>query len=162
MTFDFDVLDWLLGPPDRLAAVGADGLDGHPGHVVAVLRYADAVAQVEASGLMPVGFEYRVDFQIVGDEQAIEVATRFSAHGPPQTTVISYPAYGDASEVVLVDANPFETECRYFVDCVRTAADPAFVSAERALDALRLSVATQESIATGQPVTGPFTSPTRA
>jgi len=161
MTFDFDVLNWLFGPPDRLTAVATAGLDGRPGHVVAVLRYADAVAHIEASGLMPVGFAYRVGFRIVGDEQAVEVATRFSGPGPPQTTVVSSPAHGDPSEVALVDTNPFETECRYFVDCVRGVADPALLDAERALDALQLSVATQQSIRTGQPATGPFTSPGR-
>jgi predicted dehydrogenase len=156
MTFDFDVLTWLFGEPDQVDAVASPVGDGRPGHVFATLRYPEVVAQVEASGVMPPSFPYSIGFQIVGEDLALEITTRFFTDGPPATTVMSYPTRGAPAQLTLGDINPYEAECRYFVDSLRGAADPGLLSAERAIEALGLSVATQQSIASGKPAMRPF------
>ena len=45
----------------------------------------------------------------------------------------------------MADRNPYAVELRRFVDCIRGRADPALLDADRAIEALRLSVATVES-----------------
>jgi predicted dehydrogenase len=47
--------------------------------------------------------------------------------------------------VPVANRNPYEVELQRFVDCVRGRADPALLDADRAIEALRLSLATIES-----------------
>ncbi|MCH8815271.1 MAG: Gfo/Idh/MocA family oxidoreductase [Chloroflexi bacterium] len=143
MTFDFDVLNWLFGLPNEVYAVATDGPDGTPGHVVAALRYDDFVANVEASGLMPTGFPFSVGIRVVGETECLELSTTFP-NGVPETTLASYA--GESEEVRVNGHDPYMAECQYFVECVRGDADPQLLSAERALEALRLSIAIQDSL----------------
>ena len=46
----------------------------------------------------------------------------------------------------MADRNPYQVELQRFVDCLRGRADPALLDADRAIEALRLSLATGESI----------------
>lgn len=153
MTFDFDALNWLLGSPQELSATAARLPDGRPGHVFAAVRYSsNVIAQVEASGVMPASFPFSVGFRLVGEEQALELTTVFGGDGPPDSRLMSYPANGKPEEVQLFDGDPYEAECQYFVDCVRGEADPELLSAERAIEALKLSFAAQTSLRQGKPV----------
>ena len=143
MTFDFDVLNWLFGLPNEVYAAATEAPDGLPGHVVAALRYDDWVANVEASGLMPTGFSFSVGIRVVGETKALELSTTF-ANGIPKTTLASYAR--ESEEVRVNGQDPYMAECQYFVECVRGDADPQLLSAERALEALRLSIAIQDSL----------------
>lgn len=143
MTFDFDVLNWMFGLPKEVYAAATATPDGIPGHVIAALRYDDLVANVEASGLMPTGFPFSVGIRVIGEAEALELSTRFS-EGIPNTTLISYAQ--SSQEVQLRGHDPYVAECQYFVECIRGNADPQFLGAERALEALRLSIAVQDSL----------------
>lgn len=46
----------------------------------------------------------------------------------------------------VVNRNPYEVELRRFVDCMNGRADPALLDADRAIEALHLSLATQRAI----------------
>lgn len=143
MTFDFDVLNWLFGLPNDVYAAATGYPEGIPGHVVAALRYGDFVANVEASGLMPTSFPFSVGIRVVGETKALDLSTTFP-NGMPKTTLASY---GAGSEDVRVNGqDPYVAECQYFVECVRGDADPQLLSAERALETLRLSIAIQDSL----------------
>ena len=143
MTFDFDVLNWMFGLPKEVYATATATPGGVPGHVIAALRYDDLVACVEASGLMPTGFPFSVGIRVIGEANALELSTRF-AEGIPKSTFTSY---GESSEdVQLRGHDPYVAECRYFVECITGDADPNFLGAERALEALRLSTAVQDSL----------------
>ena len=143
MTFDLDVLNWLFGLPNEVYSAATAAPNGIPGHVVAALRYGDLVANVEASGLMPTGFPYSVGIRVVGETKVMELSTRFST-GIPQTTLISY-AQG-SEEVQVRGQDPYMAECQYFIECVRGNVDPQLLGAQRALEALRLSIAIQDSL----------------
>jgi UDP-N-acetylglucosamine 3-dehydrogenase len=143
MTFDFDVLNWMFGLPKEVYATATATPDGIPGHVIAALRYDDLVANVEASGVMPIGFPFSVGIRVIGEAKALELSTRFS-EGIPKTTFISYAQ--SSQDVQLRGHDPYVAECQYFVECIRGNADPHFLSAERALEALQLSIAVQDSL----------------
>jgi predicted dehydrogenase len=51
--------------------------------------------------------------------------------------------------VVLQGGNPYEAELRRFVDCIAGKADPALLDADRAIEALALSLAVQQALARG-------------
>jgi len=146
MTFDFDVLLWLMGRPTRLTAMG-------DGDVTALLDYADGRhATVKASGLMPPGSPFTVGFRALFERAVFMLQTTFVGTVPDSTFTVAT-AGTPPTEVPMADRNPYEAELRRFVDCIGGNADPAFLDADRAIEALDLSLATQRALADGQPVT---------
>ncbi len=146
MTFDFDVLLWLMGRPARLAAMGG-------GDVTALLDYADGRhASVMASGLMPPGSPFTVGFRALFERAVFTLQTVFVGAVPDSTFTIAT-ADMPPTEVPIAGRNPYEVELRRFVDCIAGNADPTFLDADRAIEALDLSLATQRALAGGQPVT---------
>jgi UDP-N-acetylglucosamine 3-dehydrogenase len=146
MTFDFDFVQWLLGRPLRLtaSAVSMDGVT--PGEISAILDYEDSrTATVLASGIMPVSFPFSAGFRVVFERGAFELSTVFE-DGPPKSTFTLFPERGAKNAVAVAGHNPYEKELRHFIACIRREADPDLLAPERALEALQLSLATQQSL----------------
>ena len=150
MTFDFDALNWCFGMPLGVSARATMQADGRPGHVFATLQYEGFVASVEASGLMPASAPFRAGLKVVGTVGALELRNEFRDPEPPDSSFVFYPTVGDSTPVEIQGHDPYEAECAYFVECVRGTADGSLLDVERAIDALRISLATQEAIRTGQ------------
>ncbi len=143
MTFDFDLVGWLMGAPDRLAA-SAVRREGSFEEISAVLEYGvGRCATVLAGGVMPAGYPFRVGFHALFEEALIESDVTFAADGPPRVLLGIFTQDGQIQPTGLADTNPYQVELERFVGCVRGAADPALLDVERALEALRLSLATQ-------------------
>lgn len=146
MTFDFDFAGWLLGTPDSVAASGNAEL-------TALLGYdGGRHATVIASGLMPVGTPFTVGFRVLFEQACFELLQVFRGGGPPDVTFTITEGRTERRPVALQGFNPFELELRRFIDCIAGRADPALLDAERAIEALRLSLATQRALARGAPV----------
>lgn len=147
MTFDFDFVQWLMGPPARLSASAAGGAPSGPGEISALLSYADGRnATVMASGVMPRGFPFSVGFRALFERAAFELQTVFE-EGPPNSRFAIVTDDGPPQTVTTPGRNPYEVELRRFVDCIRGEADPALLDAERAVEALVLSDAVQRALA---------------
>ena len=146
MTFDFDFIQWLMGPPVRLSATAAQTAQGSPGEISALLDFEDdRHATVLASGLMPRGSPFSVGFRALFERVAFELQSVFE-DGPPRNrfTIVSD---GAAPQPVSTPGrNPYQVELRRFVDCIRGRADPQLLDAERAIEALVLSTATQRAL----------------
>ena len=156
MTFDFDFANWLMGSPARLSASATRTAQGGPGEISALLDYDDGrQATILAGGLMPRGFPFSVGFRALFEQAAFELQTVFE-DGPPRSnfTVVSDDA--PSQSVVTPGRNPYQVELQRFVDCIRGRADPRVLDAERAIEALVLSVATQRALETREqvPVSG--------
>jgi predicted dehydrogenase len=145
MTFDFDFVLWLMGQPQSLSASAARLPDGRPGEISALLSYRQGChATVIASGLMPPGSPFTVGFRALFERAAFEHLATFSG-GPPKTRFTIAAGSTPALPVPVAERNPYAVELQRFVDCIRGRADPALLDADRAIEALRLSVATIES-----------------
>jgi len=146
MTFDLDFAGWLMGAPQRVSAAGA-------GEVTAVLDYGDGrSAAVGASGLMPVGTPFTAGFRALFEGACFELQQVFR-NGPPDISfTISHDKSGP-QPVALRGGNPYEIEVRRFVDCIAGTVDSDLLDAERAIEALRLSLAIQQALAKGTAVT---------
>ncbi len=139
MTFDFDVVRWIMGAPAMLSATGGD-------RVTARLEFDDGRrATVVASGLMPVDAPFTVGFRAVFERATIELQTVFDCLPPRNTFTI---AIGTAAPqpLDLAQHDPYGVELRHFVDCIRGIVDPAWLDADRALEALDLSLATERAL----------------
>lgn len=102
-------------------------------------------ATVMASGLMPPGSPFTTGFRVLFERAAFEHLAIFSAV-PPKTSFTIAAGATPARPVPVADRNPHEVELRRFVDCIRGRADPALLDADRAIEALHLSLATQRAI----------------
>jgi len=152
MTFDFDFLNWLLGPPVSLAAAATASEQGMPGEISVLLRYADgASAAVTGSGIMPQSFTYTVGFRAVLEGGAFDFTSIFDG-SVPSDTLLFYPTAGELGLVRIAKHNPYERELRHCVECIAAGQASSLLAAENALAALRLSLATQQSLRDGNTV----------
>lgn len=150
MTFDFDVANWLLGLPTSLAASASGEARGGPGEISALLSYPHGRnATLQASGLMPAGCPFMAGFRALFEGAVFELRNVFQQNGPPLSSFTLSDERSAPAEVGLVGDNPYAVELRRFADCVAGRADAALLDAERAIEALTLSLATQASLAGG-------------
>jgi predicted dehydrogenase len=146
MTFDFDFIQWLMGPPNRLSASAARTARHAPGETSALLSYDDGRhATVLASGLMPPGFAFTVGFRVLFDRAVFEHQAVFDKI-PPTASFTIVEGKESARSIPMPNQNPYEVELQRFVDCIRGRADPDLCDADRAIEALVLSIATQRSL----------------
>jgi predicted dehydrogenase len=146
MTFDFDFANWLLGKPSRVSASGK-------AETTALLDYDDGrQVTVIASGMMPTGMPFTVGFRALFEDTCFELLQVFRGGGPPDVAFTVTDGRTSRQTVALPGLNPFEIELRRFVDCIAGKADPALLDADRAIEALHLSLATQRALARSGPV----------
>jgi predicted dehydrogenase len=152
MTFDFDFIRWAMGQPARLSASAAR-IDGHvPGEISAVLAYEDGRhATLAASGLMPPGFSFTVGFRALFENAVFHLHTVFG-DGAPRSTFTIFEGQAAGKTIALPPRDPYRAELQRFVNCVRGRADPELLDAERAIEALVLSIATQRALKEGQSI----------
>lgn len=133
MTFDLDFANWLMGRPARISAAGT-------GEVSALLHYGDGRhATITASGLMPVGAPFTAGFRVLFEAACFELQQIFE-NGPPRVTFTIADGTSPPRLVKLDGGNPYEIELRRFVDCMAGRADSQMLDAERAIEALTLSL----------------------
>jgi len=146
MTFDFDFINWLIGPPIAVSATAVDLDDGTPGEISALLDYGNRrSATVIASGNMPLSFPFSAGFRVAFERGMFQLDMAFGA-GPPKISFQFFPADGNPTPVTIPGHDPFEKELRHFIDCIHGKADPELLDGHRALEALQLSIATQQSL----------------
>ena len=150
MTFDFDFANWLFGAPARLSASSAGKARGGPGEISALLTYPGGRhANVQASGLMPAGCPFMTGFRALFEDAVFELRNVFQANGPPLSSFTLSDDTSPPQDAELAGQNPYFVELRRFIDCIEGRADPALLDADRAIEALVLSTATQASLASG-------------
>src|SRR6185437_2130466 len=139
MTFDLDFANWLFGKPTGISAAGA-------GEVTALLDYGDGrSATIAASGLMPPGSPFTVGFRALFEGAVFELQQIFR-DGPPEITFTIAEGRAAPQPLDLAGRNPYEIELRRFVDCIAGRADPALLDADRAVEALELSLAVRRAL----------------
>jgi predicted dehydrogenase len=139
MTFDLDFANWLFGKPTGISAAGA-------GEVTALLDYGDGrSATIAASGLMPPRSPFTVGFRALFEGAVFELQQIFR-DGPPEITFTIAEGRAAPQPLDLAGGNPYEIELRRFVDCIAGKADPALLDADRAIEALELSLTVQRAL----------------
>ncbi|MDP1961165.1 MAG: Gfo/Idh/MocA family oxidoreductase [Reyranella sp.] len=153
MTFDFDAAQWLMGRPARLSASAVRMADGTPGEISTLLSWDDGRhATITASGVMPVGSPFSTGFRALFERAAFELRMVFRGGGPPESVFTIVDEAGSPAPVALQGRDPYEVELQRFVECIRGRADPELLDAERAIETLELSLATQRALAEGRTI----------
>jgi UDP-N-acetylglucosamine 3-dehydrogenase len=157
MTLDFDFIRWLIGSPSSVSATAVpwSGLACEAdiqGEISSILNYdSGANATAMASGIMPKGFPFSIGFRVLFEKGAFELKTVFEGAGPPKNAFQF--CSDDARQTLTIDEHdPYEKELRYFVEAIRGKADPSLLDAQHACEALKLSLATLQSINENQAI----------
>jgi UDP-N-acetylglucosamine 3-dehydrogenase len=157
MTLDFDFIRWLIGSPVSVSATAVpwSGLACEAdiqGEISSILNYdSGATATVMASGIMPKGFPFSIGFRVLFEKGAFELKTVFEGAGPPKNT-FQFCSDEGRQTLTIDEPDPYEKELRYFVEAIRGKADPSLLDAQHACEALKLSLATLQSINENQAI----------
>jgi predicted dehydrogenase len=151
MIHDFDYGRWLAGEVERVYARSSRTLGERAQYVQAVLRFrSGAIALVEGGWAYPPGV-FRTAFDLSGTGGLIE----WSSDQPSPVLTYFPPQPNDTASVGLpvsgLGDDPYTAEIRHAYHAVQTGTDFE-VTAEDALEALRISRAVEESLSTGRPV----------
>ena len=145
MLHDIDYLYWLLGKPLALTSRTL----GKPGkkweHVHIALEYDDASAIIEGCGIMPQSFPFSTSLRVVGEDAAIDLNWYWGGECPVSEVKL-YPQKGEPEILSIQGFDPYEAECRYFVDCIEGKADPELLSIDTACNSLDIALAARMSL----------------
>jgi myo-inositol 2-dehydrogenase/D-chiro-inositol 1-dehydrogenase len=151
MIHDFDYARWVAGDVERVYALKTSGVGGPQQYVQAILRMrSGAIALIEGGWANPPGV-FRTALDLSGTDGLIEWSS--DQPSPLSTLVPSKP--GETASVGLPIAgltdDPYTAELRHAYECIQSGANFE-VTAEDALEALRIGLAVKESLTTGKPV----------
>ena len=151
MIHDFDYVRWLAGEVERVFALKTQPDTGSAQYVQAVLRLKNgAIALIEGGWAYPPGV-FRTGFDLSGTDGLIE----WSSDQPSPLFTFFPPKLEETASVGLPTSSladdPFAAELQHAYQCIQSGA-PFEVTAEDALEALRISLAVKKSVETGKPV----------
>jgi myo-inositol 2-dehydrogenase/D-chiro-inositol 1-dehydrogenase len=151
MIHDFDYSRWLAGEVERVYARITRSGQGPAQYGQAILRFrSGAIALLEGGWAYPPGV-FRTGFDLSGTGGLIE----WSSDQPSPVLTFLPPQPSDAASVGLpvsgLADDPYAAEIRHAYHAIKTGAN-FDVTAEDALEALRISRAAEESLSTGRPV----------
>src|SRR5262249_21149370 len=152
---DFDVLNWVLGPPKSVYGRGREFRPGLWHDIHASIDHGGANGFVEGSEFMPQGYPFACGVKVLCEGGIAEY--RFRAGG------VSVEMGGGGSSLMVhepdkaypLDDRPgdaYQNQIDYFVACVRENRTPALGTPEQARLAVRTSNAARESFETGKVV----------
>jgi predicted dehydrogenase len=145
MLHDIDYSYWLLGKP--LAVTGR--ALGNPkkgwNHAFITLEYEGISAAIEGSGIMPLSFPFSTSLRVVCEGGAIDLNWYWGGEFPISEVKL-YPQKGEPEILSIPGYDPYEAECRYFVDCVQGKADPGLLGIDTACASLRIALAARMSL----------------
>lgn len=157
MVHDFDQLNSLMGEPARVFARAANAAGAGAAHVIAEVEYERGAASVEGSMAMPASYPFSAGLRLVCEGGAIEHGFRAAPAedggnigGDLQSFVRVHPADGPARELDVEPADPWGAEIAYLVECLEQGKPIERATAEQARTGLRVSLATNRSLESGQ------------
>ena len=155
MIHDYDVLNWLFGPPRMVHARGhhnprSNGYD----QVQVLIDYGNASAVVDGGMMMPESYPFSSTLQVLCERGAIEYHFRAGGRsvgmGQAVNDLILYPAAGDPHKLDVPQRDPYAAECAYFVECIRSGARADRATAHDARLAVQVALAARTALDGGE------------
>ena len=145
---DLDFVQWLFGPPASLRSTGTRSARGGWEQVNTLLAYRTGFnAVIEACNLMPRGYPFVMSLSMLFTHGLVE----FDSREKPSLKV--WREGRPVAQPRMPAKSGYQIEVDYFVDCVRHGRQPAVVTGKAAFEALRLALASRQSLDTGHEVT---------
>jgi myo-inositol 2-dehydrogenase/D-chiro-inositol 1-dehydrogenase len=151
MIHDFDFARWLVGDVQRVFARRGQSRQGSAQYSQTILRFnSGVIGLIEGGWAYPPGV-FRTGFDLSGSDGLIE----WSSDQPNPIRVFRAPAPDEPLNVGLpvsgLSDDPYTLEIRHAFDAIRSE-KPFDVTAEDALQSLRIALAARESLATNHAV----------
>ncbi len=150
---DFDWLRWTFGEVERVYAkgLGDSRLPDQDYSLVTIRFNSGAIAHVEGTWSDPSGF--KVTFEIAGDAGLIEYNFNMPTASP--LTIAMAGAEGQRRGVAVPESpmhtNPYQLELEHFLSSLEQGV-PASITPKDGIEAVRIALAANDSIKTGQPI----------
>ena len=130
---DIDYCLHLFGKPESVSAQGYVNLERGIDWILAQFHYPGVGSVVVTGGWHhPKAYPFSMEFTIVADGGTLE----FSSAGRPLTL---YSAEGGEEAIPGSDADPFESELSYFIECAASGRQPELCPPEESAQAVRLA-----------------------
>jgi predicted dehydrogenase len=134
---DVDYCRHLLGPPVAVSAHGVE--ENSLDWVSARFEYPGGATVLVGGGwYLQGGYPFSMDFSLAGDAGTLEFHSQFQK-------LTMYPAGGSPETPACGEANAYESEIRYFLECARANRWPECCRPEESAEAVRTMRAIQES-----------------
>jgi predicted dehydrogenase len=145
---DVDFIISLFGRPKSLSTQAANRVSSGAKVDNAITQYAygDFVCVAEGGWGFPGTFPFEMAFQVLGQTGCLDFST---SHDPMLTF---YPADGEPIHPEVSDETGYQREFAYFVECLMANRPPQRVTAESAMESVRVVEAERQSAATGESV----------
>jgi predicted dehydrogenase len=158
MVHDLDVLNWLFGIPKTVYARGQKGSAGGWDHAHVVPDYGEVSAWAEGSVMMPAGYPFTTALEVLCEDGSVEFRHRAdqekgNARAVLGTGLTVYRPNEIPQELPVQNADPYEREIAYFIECVKGKKLPEKGTANQGRLAVRIALAARQSLETGQAVT---------
>lgn len=146
MGFDLDTVNNLLGLPASVLTAKSNRKDSE--EFFAILNYANLSCLVEFRTIMSKEFPLSHGVRVVGTNGIIETNTVFTGPKPsiPETSVTLYPRDGKKENIAIASHDPYEHECRYFVDTILGKKDGELLDARHAANTLKIALVIKKSL----------------
>ncbi|MFD2044664.1 Gfo/Idh/MocA family protein [Ornithinibacillus salinisoli] len=154
---DIDFVYYLLGEVDRVYAVGSQNEYGAWKHIMTTLIFKNqARAFVEASQDMPVGYPFTMSFRAQESNRALEFQLKAGENiehvGDRQFV---YYEGDQMSEVDVVQADAFQEELAYFINCIEHDQVNHIIPLDDVLYITKLLQVIKKSLETGREIQVP-------
>jgi len=142
---DVDFINYLLGLPKRVVAVGVEDEHGI-GQVMTRYCYdGDEAIFAEGGWYYPPSFPFRMTFVVRMEGATVE-------YDPGNKPFTVYPEDGAPFTPELQDGDGYYHEIAYFIDCISRGVAPEIVTAWDARETIRMVLAEAESVRSGKAV----------
>jgi predicted dehydrogenase len=146
MGFDLDIVSNILGKPLEIHAIKSNRKDSE--EYVVMLEYPDLSCLVEFKTITTKEFPLSHGVRIIGTKGLVEANIVFTGQNSysPESSVIYYPKDGKKEVIEITGKNPYELECRYFVDTILGKVDGKLLDSNHAVDTLKIALSIKESL----------------
>lgn len=145
MLHDIDYVYWLLGKPQAVTSRALGNLEQGWEHVFIALEYEGTSVIIEGCGIMPSSFPFSTSLRVVCAEGAVDLNWHWGGEFPISEVKL-YPEKGEPEILSTLGYDPYEAECRYFVDCIQGKADPQLLSIDTACGSLNIALVAKRSL----------------
>jgi predicted dehydrogenase len=151
---DFDQANVFLGTP---IAVTAQRLAAESPLETSIEYAGGGLAQVLSFPYLPQGSAFSSSLELVGSEgsasyRMMSAAPTAPADASDNVSELTVSTVAGLTRTDIPDNQPYTREVEYFLSCVQAGTRPDLSSADSAIAALRVSIATRQSLATGKRV----------
>ena len=145
MLHDIDYLYWTLGKPLSVTSRALIDANQKWQHVFIMLEYEHCNALIEGCGIMPPSYPFSTSLRVVCENGAIDLDWRWGGSAPI-SEMTRYPSKGEPELLSLPGYDPYEAECRYFVDALLGKTDSNLLGIDTAISSLNIALSAKKSL----------------